>query len=74
MDYINVKIPGAYAKAIDGLIREGVFSSRAEVVREALRRLLEQMKRWPFEPLEPVPRGEAEKRRALQREVSSGEA
>jgi len=67
--YVNVKIPEVYAREIDRLVKTGAFSSRAEVVREALRRLLEQMKRWPFEPLEPVPRGEAGERRAL-REVS----
>jgi len=50
--YVNVKIPEVYARAIDRLVKTGVFSSRAEVVREALRRLLEQMNMWPFESLE----------------------
>jgi len=43
MDYINVKLPGFYAKKIDVLVESGRFSSRAEVVREALRILFRQV-------------------------------
>jgi len=45
MDYINVKIPEYYAREIDSLIEQGIFSSRAEVVRVALRQLLKQIKK-----------------------------
>jgi len=43
MEYINVKIPEYYAREMDVLIERGEFSSRAEVVRVALRQLLKNV-------------------------------
>ena len=43
MEYVNVKIPEYYAKKIDELVAEGIYSSRAEVVRAALKELFEKI-------------------------------
>lgn len=43
MKYVNVKIAETYAKQIDPYVDCGVYSSRAEVVRVALKDLLEKL-------------------------------
>ena len=58
MSYKTVKITEVYASELDKLVASGRYSSRADVVRDALRRLLEQVK--PSEPAESVPAGEPE--------------
>ncbi len=55
MSYKTVKITEVYANELDQLVASGRYSSRADVVRDALRRLLEQVK-----PAESLP-GEPEK-------------
>lgn len=37
LDAVNVRIPDELLRVIDGLVKKGVFSSRAEAIREFLR-------------------------------------
>jgi len=40
MHIISVKMPRSYIDALDGLVRRGLYSSRSEAVRAAVRLLL----------------------------------
>ncbi len=37
LEAVNVRIPDELLRVIDGLVKKGVFSSRAEAIREFLR-------------------------------------
>ena len=43
MEYITVKIPKTMGDEIDGILPSGFYASRAEFVKDAVRRLLERM-------------------------------
>ena len=40
MQMISFKVPGAFIEAIDEIVRLGIYASRSEVVRTAIRDLL----------------------------------
>ena len=42
MAIVSVKIPDSYIKFIDELIAQGIFKSRSEAIREALRLLMKE--------------------------------
>jgi len=39
MDTIQVRLTGSQVKGLDDMVREGIYSSRGEAVRDAVRRL-----------------------------------
>lgn len=39
---LTVKVPGIYIAMLDDLVRSGVYGSRSEAVRDAIRMLLKQ--------------------------------
>jgi len=40
MRIVTVKMPEPWIEEIDRLVREGIYTSRSELIREAVRRLL----------------------------------
>ena len=44
MDYINVKIPKPMGDEIDKVLEEGHYGSRAELVKEAIRGKLKELR------------------------------
>ncbi|MEM4619773.1 MAG: ribbon-helix-helix domain-containing protein [Desulfurococcaceae archaeon] len=42
MKLITVKIPETYLTGLDQLVKEGIFSSRSEAIRVAIRELLKK--------------------------------
>jgi len=47
MEYITVKIPKTMGDEIDGILPSGFYASRAEFVKDAVRRLLEKLNSNP---------------------------
>jgi metal-responsive CopG/Arc/MetJ family transcriptional regulator len=43
-NYVTVKIPSDLASDVDGLVGKHGFKTRAEIVKEALRKLLQDYK------------------------------
>ena len=46
---VSVVLTNPYLVAMDRLIREGVYDSRAEVIKDALRRLFRHYEIWIYE-------------------------
>ena len=44
MDYINIKIPKPMGDEIDQVLEEGHYASRAELVKEAIREKLKELR------------------------------
>ncbi len=44
MDYVNIKIPKSLGEKIDHVLKRGHYTSRAEFVKDAVRRRLEAFK------------------------------
>ncbi len=43
MEYVSVKVPKVFGDQIDQLLEAGYYASRAEFVKDAVRRLLENI-------------------------------
>jgi len=43
-NYVGIKIHRVYVEKIDALVKRGLYSSRAEVVRAALRLLFDELR------------------------------
>ncbi len=42
MCVVSIKLPLSYLEALDELVKAGVYPSRSEAIRDAVRRLLEE--------------------------------
>ena len=42
MHVISIKLPASYLSALDDLVKAGVYPSRSEAIRDAIRKLLEE--------------------------------
>ena len=46
---ISIKIPMEQLKQLDSLVQQGLYASRSEAIRAAVRRLLEEYERMKWE-------------------------
>ncbi len=60
VENVCVALTKPYLDALDGLVREGVYVSRREVVKDALRRLFRHYGLEPFGTEEPEEAGKVE--------------
>lgn len=65
---LSIKVPCGYVMAMDRLVRAGLFPSRSEVAREALRRMLSE-----YAEVVPCTAVDEVKKRLIEIEVEAGD-